>query len=66
MQNTEHEYFGDVPKSSGIHPATLYIVALAIIGCIAVGTTVVHFATYGHVWPAQNSQRVPLDSSSVQ
>jgi hypothetical protein len=63
----EHEQdrldFSQVPQSAGF-PRMLYaLLAVGIIGIFAVGGAVVLNGGYGHHWPANTTQRVPLVNS---
>jgi hypothetical protein len=64
MNDTSDELFKEVPVSHGIHKRTYFILLVGIIGVFAIGTTVVRFATYGHVWPSTTSQRIDLSAPS--
>lgn len=58
--------FGEVPKSQGVSMSTLVIMLVGILGIMAIGYDVVHFAVYGHVWPAAQSQRIDLSSPQAR
>jgi hypothetical protein len=61
-----HPEYGAVPVSKGIHPRALFITVIGVVMVFAVGYTVLHFASYGHVWPAKTSQRIDLSAPSSQ
>ena len=58
----DHEYidFSVVPKSKGVSNTTIVITLLGILGIFIMGGLSVHFAGYGHVWPAEKSLRIDL------
>ena len=52
-----------VPTSRGI-PRAVQIAALIGILCIfGVGAYTIYMSGYGHVWPSQQSLRIPLNGS---
>jgi len=50
-----------VPKSKGIPNAVRLAALVGILAIFAVGGSVIWNAAYGHLWPAENVQRVPLN-----
>lgn len=67
MITPDSEYeFGEVPKSQGVSRSTLIILLVGVLGIMIIGWDVVHFAHYGHVWPAAQSQRIDLSSPQAR
>lgn len=52
-----------VPTSRGIPRAVIIAAAIGILAIFAVGAYTIAMSGYGHVWPWQQSLRIPLNGS---
>lgn len=55
-----HPKFGNVPASKGVPATVLIITVLGIVAIYIIGASVIKYSSYGHSWPAANTQRVDL------
>ena len=55
-----HPKFGSVPASKGVPTSVQIITLLGIVAIYIIGAAVILNSSYGHHWPAANTQRVDL------
>ena len=56
--------FSVVPQSQGMSKAGYVFIIVGIIGIFIMGGLSVKLSGYGHVWPAEKTQRIDLGSMS--
>lgn len=60
VKDSEYLDFKTVPQSKGI-PSGIFILALVgLVGIFIVGGFSAFMSGYGHTWPAEKTQRMPL------
>ena len=52
-----------VPTSRGVPRAVIVAVIIGILAIFWVGEYTLQWAGYGHAWPSQRTQRIPLNGS---
>lgn len=52
-----------VPTSRGVPHIVFIAAAIGILAIFAVGGWTISHAGYGHVWPSQQAERIPLNGS---
>ncbi len=60
VKDSEYLDFGAVPESKGISKEALIIVLTGIVMIFIIGGLSIGFASFGHVWPSQQSMRVNM------
>ena len=68
MITQEHERldFSKVPQSRGITNLALIIMITGVIGIFIMGYLSVIMSGYGHMWPAEKTQRMDLGNMPTQ
>ena len=58
----DHEYidFSTVPQSKGVSRQTIVLTIIGLVMIFIMGGLVIGFASWGHVWPSERSQRIDL------
>ena len=52
-----------VPTSRGVPRVVIIAATIGILAIFGVGAYTIYMSGYGHVWPAAQSLRIPLDGS---
>ncbi len=60
VPDSEYIDFSVVPRSQGLSKTGAVFIVLGIIGIFIMGGLSVTFAGFGHVWPAEKSERIDL------
>lgn len=60
-----HPHFGELPKSAGLPPIVQWGGFVGIIMIFIMGFLSFRFSGYNHVWPSEQTQRVPLTPGAV-
>ena len=55
-----HPNFGKVPASKGVPFSVLLVTVIGILAIFATAAGVVLNSSYGHQWPANNTERTDL------
>ena len=58
--------FTKIPESKGIGPPALVVLVIGLIGIFAMGYLSVIMSSYGHMWPAEKTQRMDLGTMPTQ
>ncbi len=62
VPDSEYIDFSKVPQSQGMSKQTIVIVLFGLLGIFIMGGLSIGFASWGHVWPSEKSQRIDLGS----
>jgi ABC-type phosphate transport system auxiliary subunit len=62
VRDDEYLDFKNVPESKGIPPILYRTAAVALAIIFLIGASVCLMSGYGHHWPADTTERVPLNS----
>ena len=63
VHDSEYLDFSKVPESRGVPKMLYYIVSVGVVGIFCIGAAVVFNAGYGHHWPYNTTERVPLTNT---
>ncbi len=64
VHDSEYIDFSKVPQSQGMSKSTIVIVLVGLLGIFIMGGLSIGFASWGHVWPSEKSQRIDLGTMS--
>jgi hypothetical protein len=64
MIERDDEYldFSSVPESKGVPPGLYRVAVLGLLAIFTVGASVCLMSGYGHHWPSETTQRIPLNN----
>ncbi|MGC9992809.1 MAG: hypothetical protein ABSD52_10515 [Candidatus Cybelea sp.] len=62
VRDDEYLDFTNVPESKGIPPLLYRVAAVGLVIIFLIGASVCLMSGYGHHWPADTTERVPLNS----
>jgi hypothetical protein len=62
VSDDEYLDFKNVPESKGIPPILYRTVAVGLVIIFLIGASVCLMSGYGHHWPADTTERVPLNN----
>ncbi len=63
VRDDEYLDFTSVPESKGIPPLLYRVAAVGLVIIFLIGASVCLMSGYGHHWPANTTERVPLNSA---
>jgi hypothetical protein len=61
VSDDEYLDFKNVPESKGIPPILYRTAAIGLVIIFLIGASVCLMSGYGHHWPANTTERVPLN-----
>jgi hypothetical protein len=62
VSDDEYLDFKNVPESKGIPPILYRTAAVGLVIIFLIGASVCLMSGYGHHWPADTTERVPLNN----
>jgi hypothetical protein len=62
VRDDEYLDFTSVPESKGIPPLLYRVAAVGLVIIFLIGASVCLMSGYGHHWPANTTERVPLNN----
>jgi hypothetical protein len=63
VRDDEYLDFTSVPESKGVPPSLYRFAAVGLMVIFLIGASVCLMSGYGHHWPANTTERVPLNSN---